>query len=92
MKKIILTIRLLFSRVSFGSDALDGKSIICTEENWGTMHGWRFVGHDVLQDVFLTRNDKVLIREHEGMTGQKAANDITSYYVYFWSKSSSTID
>ena len=30
MKKIILAITLLFSHVSFGLDAMDGKSIICT--------------------------------------------------------------
>ena len=66
MKKIILTITLLFSHVSFGLDALDGKNIICEDsEPDGTFPnyithilGFRFVGHGAIREEIIIKNDR----------------------------------
>ena len=53
MKEIILAITLLFSHMSFGLDALDGKSLICKRSEGEIIYdGFRFVGHRVIRDTF----------------------------------------
>lgn len=92
MKKIILTITLLFFHVSFGLDALDGKSILCLNPNGddGPIHfGHRFVGHSVIGDVFVTTNDEVTIKRTYGWgdfseTNLGPVNDISADYISFW--------
>ena len=81
MKKIIFTITLLFSHASFGLDALDGKSIICTYEHEDPIHyGFRFVGHNVVGDVFKTRNDVVTIEVDYGGADFSETRSCRSYF------------
>ena len=92
MKKTMLAITLLFSHMSFGLDALDGKSILCLNVNGddGPIHfGHRFVGHNVIGDVFITRNDEVTIERTYGggdfsETNPGPVSSISADYIEFW--------
>ena len=87
MKKVIFTITLLFSHVSFGLDALDGKSILCerTKGPGYAVVGFKFVGHNVIGDGLREENDKVTIIQ-TGMTPYdgEPVDSITPDYIRFW--------
>ena len=95
MKKIILTITLLFSHVSFGLDALDGKSIICLyNADYGLeaiVYGYRFIDHGVVGERIVERNDQVVFAPFYGLgttatseTNTNLVNSITADYISFW--------
>ena len=89
MKKIILTITLLFSHVSFGLNALDGNSILCerTEGGGYSVVGFKFVGHNVVRNSIVEENDKVSITQDYGYkrtsTNPLPVDSITQSHVRF---------
>ena len=92
MKKVIFTITLLFSHVSFGLDALDGNSILCerTKGNGYAVVGFKFVGHNVIRNTVSYENDKVLIKQDYGndrtSTNPLPVDLITQNFVRFWTE------
>ncbi len=85
--------------MSFGLDALDGKSIICkSSEGENTHQGFRFVGHRVIRDTFNRERSTVTPSEfdwkidqeygmailEESLHDHDQVDLITDFYIEFW--------
>ena len=85
LKKIILTIVLMFPHAGWSLDALDGKNIICENSKRVDfpsvgIYGFRFIGNKVSGDWFVTENDGVTIENFN----TDSVNSITIDFIKWW--------